>query len=68
MLILYSISSLRNHSRRSLLSYGVVLGRGSAAGNVFRIQPPMCIEQHDVIKVCDSIEDVARKWMKEKNL
>jgi len=53
---------------RRLLPYGVVVGRGSAAGNVFRIQPPMCIQEHDVIKVCESIEDVARNYKKERNL
>jgi len=50
---------------RRLLKYGVVIGRGSAAGNVFRIQPPMCINETDVIKVVDSIEDVGRKWRLE---
>ena len=50
---------------RRLLKYGVVIGRGSAAGNVFRIQPPMCINESDVIKVVDSIEDVGRKWRLE---
>ena len=30
------------------------MGRGSAAGNVFRIQPPMCIEKKDVIKVVNN--------------
>ena len=50
---------------RRLLEYGVVIGRGSAAGNVFRIQPPMCIEADDVNKVVDAIEDVGRKWRKE---
>ena len=51
---------------RRLLDYGVVIGRGSAAGNVFRIQPPMCIETDDVNRVVDAIEDVGRKWRKEK--
>lgn len=53
---------------RRLLPYGVVVGRGSAAGNVFRLQPPMCINEGDVNTVCDAIEDVARKFIKEKNL
>jgi 4-aminobutyrate aminotransferase-like enzyme len=51
-----------------MLPYGVVIGRGSAAGNVFRIQPPMCIAEHDAHKVCDALEDVARKLIKERNL
>ena len=50
---------------KRLLKYGIVIGRGSAAGNVFRIQPPMCIKEDDVIKVVDSIEDVGRKWRLE---
>ena len=33
---------------KRLKEYGVIAGRGSAMGNVFRIQPPMCIEAHDV--------------------
>ena len=49
-----------------LLKYGVVLGRGSAAGNVFRIQPPMCIQTRDVDCVVDSIEDVGRKWLRRR--
>jgi alanine-glyoxylate transaminase/(R)-3-amino-2-methylpropionate-pyruvate transaminase len=53
---------------RRLLPMGVVVGRGSAAGNVFRIQPPMCIEEPDVIKVCESLEEVGRQWAKEQNL
>jgi len=53
---------------RRLLKYGVVVGRGSAAGNVFRLQPPMCIQEHDVNKVCDSIEEVAREFKNEKGL
>jgi alanine-glyoxylate transaminase / (R)-3-amino-2-methylpropionate-pyruvate transaminase len=54
------------HSR--LLPHGVVVGRGSAAGNVFRLQPPMCIESHDVDHVVDSIEEVGKKWVEENNL
>ena len=53
---------------KRLLPLGVVVGRGSAAGNVFRIQPPMCIQEHDVNKVVDAIEEVGLKWAKEKNL
>merc|ERR1712168_131545 len=56
-------NSVELHKR--LRDYGVVLGRGSAAGNVFRIQPPMCINEDDVNKVVDSIEEVGRKWRLE---
>jgi len=47
---------------RQLLKYGVVIGRGSAAGNVFRIQPPMCINEKDVNYVVDSIEEVGKNF------
>lgn len=53
---------------RRLFDYGVVLGRGSAMGNVFRVQPPMCIEDHDVDFVCDSIEDVGIQFKIEQGL
>ena len=53
---------------KRLLPLGVVVGRGSAAGNVFRIQPPMCIETKDVDYVVDSIAFVVDVWIKENNL
>lgn len=53
---------------RRLLPSGVVVGRGSAAGNVFRVQPPMCIQEKDVNFVCDSLEEVGRKWAREQGL
>ena len=53
---------------KRLLPLGVVVGRGSAAGNVFRIQPPMCIETKDVNYVVDSIAFVVDAWIKENNL
>ena len=53
---------------RRLFKHGVVIGRGSAAGNVFRIQPPMCILEEDVNHVVNSIEDVAKEYILEKHL
>jgi alanine-glyoxylate transaminase/(R)-3-amino-2-methylpropionate-pyruvate transaminase len=53
---------------RRIRDNGVVLGRGSAAGNVFRIQPPMCIKEEQVYEVIDIIEDVGHKWKRENNL
>jgi alanine-glyoxylate transaminase/(R)-3-amino-2-methylpropionate-pyruvate transaminase len=53
---------------RRLRPLGIVLGRGSAAGNVFRIQPPMCIQRTDVDTVCDGIEFIAEQFIKEKGL
>jgi alanine-glyoxylate transaminase/(R)-3-amino-2-methylpropionate-pyruvate transaminase len=28
--------------------YGILFGKGGRYGNVFRIQPPMCLNAHDV--------------------
>ena len=53
------------HSR--LLKYGIVLGRGSAAGNVFRIQPPMCITEQAVEHVVNSLEDVGLQWSRRSS-
>jgi len=51
-----------------MLSYGVIIGRGSAEGNVFRIQPPMCIEENNVDYIVDSLEDNAKQFLqKNKN-
>ena len=49
---------------KNLFNYNVIAGRGSAAGNVFRIQPPMCINKKDVLKVVDALENVANDWLK----
>lgn len=53
---------------RRILKRGVVLGRGSAAGNVFRVQPPMCISTEDTKYVCETVGEVAKEYVKEKNL
>jgi alanine-glyoxylate transaminase/(R)-3-amino-2-methylpropionate-pyruvate transaminase len=53
---------------KRLLPLGVVVGRGSAEGNVFRIQPPMCISKEDVWKVVEAIENVGLEFKKERNL
>lgn len=36
--------------------YGILLGKGGRHGNVFKIQPPMCINSHDVDFALDVIE------------
>ncbi len=46
---------------KDLLKYGIIIGRGSAAGNVFRLQPPMCITEKDIIHIYNSLEDIAIK-------
>ena len=51
---------------RRMLSYGVIIGRGSAEGNVFRIQPPMCVTEADVDHVVDSLEDNAINYLAGK--
>ena len=45
----------------------MIIGRGSAMGNVFRIQPPMCITSDDVDYVIDVLENTAIKWLQERN-
>jgi len=50
-------NSIKLHNKT--LNYGVLMGRGSAAGNVFRIQPPMCINRKDVMTVVEMLEDMA---------
>lgn len=47
---------------------GVLIGSGSAVGNVFRIQPPMCIESLDIDYVVDVLKNEAERLIKEKNL
>ena len=49
---------------KKTLDYGVLIGKGSAQKNVFRIQPPMCVNKDDVQKVIDMLEDLALKELK----
>jgi alanine-glyoxylate transaminase/(R)-3-amino-2-methylpropionate-pyruvate transaminase len=57
-------NSIKLHNKT--LKYGIVIGRGSAAGNVFRIQPPMCIEEKDVNYVIDVLEQIAIEFINNK--
>ena len=57
-------NSIKLHNKT--LKHGIVIGRGSAAGNVFRIQPPMCIEEKDVNYVIDVLEEIAIEFINEK--
>lgn len=50
---------------KRILQTGVIIGRGSAQGNVFRIQPPMCIESSNVDYIVDVLEDTANKWIND---
>lgn len=52
---------------KNLLEKGIIAGRGSAQGNVFRIQPPMCIDNTSVLKVIDGLENIANDWY-DKNV
>lgn len=52
---------------RRILEDGIIIGRGSAEGNLFRIQPPMCITSEDVDYVVNVLEKTALKWIQEKN-
>ena len=49
-----------------LLTMGVIAGRGSAQGNVFRIQPPMCITSEGVNQVIDKLDELAYEWLKNR--
>jgi len=51
---------------RELLNYKVIAGRGSAAGNVIRIQPPMCITKKNVLYVIEALECAANHQVKTK--
>lgn len=51
---------------RRMLHRGVIVGRGSAMGNVFRLQPPLCIGETEVQQVVDALEDTAREWIQSK--
>tara|TARA_Y100000389_G_C17458598_1_gene519946 strand:- start:1589 stop:2947 length:1359 start_codon:yes stop_codon:yes gene_type:complete len=53
---------------KNLLNYGILLGRGSASGNVFRIQPPMCINDKDVMHIVSSLEDAGNEYIKKYKL
>lgn len=57
-------NSIKLHNKT--LKHGIVIGRGSAAGNVFRIQPPMCIEEKDVHYVINVLEQIAIEFINEK--
>ena len=46
---------------RALRPLGIIVGRGSAAGNVFRVQPPMCITAEGVRETLEALEQVARE-------
>ncbi len=49
---------------KNLLQYGLIVGRGSAAGNVFRLQPPMCIEENDIFHITEALEQEAIDYIK----
>ena len=43
---------------KMLFKKGIIIGRGSAVGNIFRIQPPMCIDSESVNYVCEELENI----------
>lgn len=53
---------------RRLRDRGIVIGRGSAAGNVFRLQAPMCIHEEPVNFTFDMLEEVGREFKEENKL
>lgn len=46
--------------QKSLLKEGVIIGRGSSAGNVFKIQPPLTIDQKGVDDALRAMDRVAQ--------
>jgi alanine-glyoxylate transaminase / (R)-3-amino-2-methylpropionate-pyruvate transaminase len=58
-------NAIELHSRT--LKYGILIGRGSAVGNVFRLQPPMCITREDVDTVISVLEEIAIERIQEQN-
>ena len=50
-------------AKKARFNYGLIVGRGSAAGNVFRLQPPMCIEEKDIIHITDALEQGAINYL-----
>ena len=50
---------------KDLLNYGIIAGRGSATKNVLRLQPPMIIEEKDILKVVDALDNVANNYKKK---
>ena len=52
---------------KNLLNYNVIAGRGSATKNVLRLQPPMIIQEHDILKVVDALDNSAIDLRKEKH-
>ena len=58
-------NSIKLHEKT--LKHGIIIGRGSAAGNVFRIQPPMCINKNDVMLIVNVLEEIAIERIKEIN-
>lgn len=53
-----------NILQKMLLKKNILIGKGSAMGNVFRIQPPMCITTQSVNKVIDAFREVAFDYSK----
>ena len=62
--------SIKNAKKiqESLLKYGIIIGKGSAEGNLMRIQPPMCINIKNVDHILNAIEDVGKKYIISNNL
>ena len=52
---------------KNLLNYGIIAGRGSATKNVLRLQPPMIIQEEDIMKVVDALDNAALDF-KQNNI
>lgn len=49
---------------KNLLNYGIIAGRGSATKNVLRLQPPMIIQEEDIMNVVDALDNAALDFKK----
>ena len=44
---------------QELLQKGIIMGKGSAQGNLFRLQPPMSIQQKELDLVVEALDEIA---------
>ena len=47
--------------------YGLLIGKGGAYGNTFRVQPPMCISHDDIDFTLDVIDRSIKESLQKLN-